>query len=341
MDLLTTGAFARASGLTRKALRLYDELGLLRPAVVDESTGYRYYGRDQLAHATLVAWLRRVGMPLARIRSVCDAADRAKAIRTWWAETERDTAARRDLVHGLLSTYDTQEPSMTTFVLDAAATTDRGLVRPADLDRASAGPTPLAVSDGFGPAGAEVSAALVARVAALPSSDETLEQLQSLVASAGGDDPDSGATVTALVRCGGDRIALVHVGDSRASLLRDGQLSRLTHDHTLVAAMVEAGELAETEAASHPQRSVLLRAVTPGADDDPDLARHTVHAGDCILLATDGLHTVVAADAIASALRDSTSPAGTVARLIELAHAAGAPHNIAVAVADVVAEDIR
>lgn len=140
-ELLTTGAFARASSLTRKALRLYDELGLLRPAAVDESTGYRYYGRDQLAHATLVAWLRRAGMPLARIRSVCDAGDRAEAIRTWWAEAERDTAARRDLVHGLLSTDDTQEPSMTTLVLDAAATTDRGLVRADDLDRAAAGPT--------------------------------------------------------------------------------------------------------------------------------------------------------------------------------------------------------
>lgn len=57
MDLLTTGAFAQASGLTRKALRLYDDLGLLRPAVVGESTGYRYYRRDQLAQATLVAWL--------------------------------------------------------------------------------------------------------------------------------------------------------------------------------------------------------------------------------------------------------------------------------------------
>lgn len=133
----------------------------------------------------------------------------------------------------------------------------------------------------------------------------------------------------------------MHVGDSRASLLRDGRLTPLTHDHTLVASMVEAGELTEAEAASHPQRSVLLRAVAPDTEVDPELARHTVRAGDRILLATDGLHTVVAADAIASALRDSTSPADTVARLIELAHAAGAPDNVAVAVADVVAEDIR
>ena len=74
MDLLTIGAFARASRLSPKALRLYDSLGLLMPAHVDEVSGYRFYRPDQLERARLVAWLRRLGMPLARIGVVCDLA---------------------------------------------------------------------------------------------------------------------------------------------------------------------------------------------------------------------------------------------------------------------------
>ena len=70
MELMTSGAFARASGLSRKALRLYDELGLLHPARVDPVTPYRFYHPGQLEQARLVAWLRRLGMPLAVIRSV-------------------------------------------------------------------------------------------------------------------------------------------------------------------------------------------------------------------------------------------------------------------------------
>ena len=70
MELMTSGAFARASGLSRTALRLYDELGLLYPARVDPVTQYRFYDPAQLEQARLVAWLRRLGMPLARILSV-------------------------------------------------------------------------------------------------------------------------------------------------------------------------------------------------------------------------------------------------------------------------------
>ena len=67
MELMTSGAFAQASGLSRKALRLYDELGLLHPTRVDPETLYRFYDPGQLEQARLVAWLRRLGMPLAVI----------------------------------------------------------------------------------------------------------------------------------------------------------------------------------------------------------------------------------------------------------------------------------
>src|SRR5579859_2254885 len=100
VDLLTIGAFARASRLSPKALRLYDSLGLLPPAYVDEASGYRFYRPDQLQRARLVAWLRRLGMPLARIGAVCDVArdapDQAAAqIAAYWAETEAELTVRQ------------------------------------------------------------------------------------------------------------------------------------------------------------------------------------------------------------------------------------------------------
>jgi PPM family protein phosphatase len=70
VGLMTSGEFARASRLSRKALRLYDELGLLRPVQSDPDSGYRRYAPAQLEQARLVAWLRRLGMPLVQIRSV-------------------------------------------------------------------------------------------------------------------------------------------------------------------------------------------------------------------------------------------------------------------------------
>ena len=95
MELVTIGAFARASRLSPKALRLYDSLGLLTPAHIDEVSGYRFYRPDQLERARLVAWLRRLGMPLARIGAVCDLArdapdQAAGLIAAYWAETEAE-----------------------------------------------------------------------------------------------------------------------------------------------------------------------------------------------------------------------------------------------------------
>src|SRR5205085_12351248 len=109
---MTSGAFAQASGLSRKALRLYDELGLLHPARVDPDTLYRFYEPGQLERARLVAWLRRLGMPLALIRSVSGlpSARAAEELAAYWAAVEAETAARRELavfLIGYLSGKDT------------------------------------------------------------------------------------------------------------------------------------------------------------------------------------------------------------------------------------------
>ena len=103
MSLISIGEFAQASRLSPKALRLYDELGLLVPAHVDEYTGYRWYAAEQLERARLVSALRRIGVPLARVKEILalPAEGAADEVRAYWAATEFEHAARGELA-GLL-----------------------------------------------------------------------------------------------------------------------------------------------------------------------------------------------------------------------------------------------
>jgi DNA-binding transcriptional MerR regulator len=177
VELMTSGAFARASGLSRKALRLYDELGLLHPAQVDPVTSYRFYDPGQLEQARLVAWLRRLGMPLADIRAVAKLpADRAATeLAAYWARVEAETSARRELAVFLIGYLS------------------------------------------------------------------------------------------------GSQLGLAHIGDSRAYLVRDGEVFQITQDHTLVQSLIDEGKITAEEAASHPQRLLLLRALTGEHTSRPDL----------------------------------------------------------------------
>jgi DNA-binding transcriptional MerR regulator len=100
VDLMSIGEFARLSRLSPKALRLYDELGLLPPAQVDPDSGYRWYAAAQLDNARLVASLRQIGVPLAQIQLILSMEPEAAAahVGAYWSGTEADHAARRDLV---------------------------------------------------------------------------------------------------------------------------------------------------------------------------------------------------------------------------------------------------
>jgi len=104
VDLMSIGEFARLSRLSAKALRLYDELGLLRPAQVDLASGYRWYASGQLDNARLVASLRQIGMPLAQIQLILDLEPAATAaqVGAYWSGAEADHAARRHLVGSLV-----------------------------------------------------------------------------------------------------------------------------------------------------------------------------------------------------------------------------------------------
>ncbi|MGW5771616.1 MerR family transcriptional regulator [Streptomyces longwoodensis] len=349
--LLTIGAFAKATRLSPKALRLYDELDLLRPARVDPDTGYRYYAADQLDRARLVAWLRRLGMPLARIREVCalDAACAAREVRAYWARVEAETAVRRDLAAFLvdhLSAPPSTEEDTVMLELRYAAHSDRGLVRPANQDTAYAGARLLAVADGFGPRGGPASSAAVEALKVLDSEEVTagnvLGLLEDAVRGAGeavrgvaGDSDEVGTTLTALLWTG-SRLALAHIGDTRAYVRRAGGLFRITNDHTVVQSLLDEGRLTPEEAGVHPQRALSLKALSRTGAPAPDVRLHDAVAGDRFLLCSDGLSGVVPDAEVDRLLVAADDPGTAVRSLVGAARDAGAPDNVTFVVADVV-----
>lgn len=353
MGLLTIGAFARASRLSPKALRLYDELGLLPPARVDPVTGYRHYAPEQLERARLVAWLRRLGMPLARIQQVCllPASGAAREISAFWARIEADTATRRDLAAFLVDHLSQKDSAMSPTVkpleLRYAALSDAGLVRPSNQDTAYAGSRLLAVADGCGSQGGAAGAAAVNALKHLETDSipagslldvlgDVIEQAKQAVhdIARSGSSEDTGTTLTAMLWTG-SQLALVHIGDSRVYLMRDGELFQITHDHTMVQSMVDEGRLSPEEAASHPQRSLLVRALGPGADTTPDMRLHDARRGDRYLLCSDGLSTVVSTGEIHRVLSGIGEPEQAVRDLVALANGSGGPDNVSCVVADV------
>ncbi|MBB0228603.1 MerR family transcriptional regulator [Streptomyces calidiresistens] len=362
---MTIGAFARLTRLSPKALRLYDDLGLLPPARVDPTNGYRYYSPDQVERARLVAWLRRLGMPLALIRRVCalDGPAAAGEVRAFMARAEADLAARRDLAGFLVDHLSRRESAVTStpstpsnsshpptprpLEVRAAALTDPGLVRDRHQDAACADPRVIAVADGFGPRGDSASAAAIEALRHAGAEGirdgDLLNVLQDAVdraraavrEAASGSAPRAiGTTLTAML-WSDTGPALMHIGDSRAHLLRDGDLRLITRDHTVVRTMVEEGRITPEEAESHPQRSLLVRVLADGADPTPDLRLHEARAGDRYLLCSDGLSTVVPEAELCRVLSEVPEPEDAVRELVGLANAAGGPDNIACVVADV------
>jgi serine/threonine protein phosphatase PrpC len=235
-----------------------------------------------------------------------------------------------------------------SLALRYAARSDRGLVRGNNQDSVYAGPRLLAVADGMGghAAGDVASKVVIAALEHLDDDAPSGDMLQALrEAVLDGSEhlrevirespqlEGMGTTLTAVLFAGG-RLALCHVGDSRAYLLRDGVLQQITHDDTFVQTLIDDGRITPEEANHHPQRSLLLRALN-GQDVDPDLSMREARPGDRYLLCSDGLSGVVSEETLAEALQDP-DPQSTADRLIELALRSGGPDNITVIVADVV-----
>lgn len=324
----TIGEFAARTGLTPKALRLYDELGLLVPAEVDASTGYRRYDADQVGSARLVARLRLIGMPLARIRAVLDAGPTGAGdlVAAFWRQVEADTAARGDLVADLLRSLE-EETVMNTPAPAGPILTgvrcEQG-TRESQQDAALARPGLIAVADGFGERDDLAAAALAAFAAG---------GLDAAIAATAPGGPDAGTTLSAVV-LDGAQATITHVGDGRVLLVRHGEVRRLTQDHTLVATLVESGQLRPEEAPSPPHRSLLVRALNgrPVAADQVTLG---LRSGDRLVVLTDGVHGVIDDDEIARMVVVDRAPQEVADALAEAVAAAGAPDNHAVVVADV------
>ncbi|MBC6457164.1 PP2C family protein-serine/threonine phosphatase [Actinomadura sp. HBU206391] len=230
-----------------------------------------------------------------------------------------------------------------------AARSDVGMLREGNEDSAYAGTRLLAVADGMGGhVGGEIASA--AAIDALRKLDadvpaaELLAALEHAVKQANENlhrivegDPTlqgMGTTLTAML-WSGSQIALVHIGDSRAYLLRNGELFQITHDHTLVQSLVDEGRISIDEAAVHPQRSLLLRALDGRGEVDPDLSLREARVGDRYLLCSDGLSGVVSAETIHQVLTGVADPEQAVRQLIDLANRGGGPDNITCVVADV------
>jgi len=238
-----------------------------------------------------------------------------------------------------------------TLALRYAVRSDVGLLREGNEDSAYAGPHLLAVADGMGgyEAGEVASAAVISTVAPLDKrsmpESELIDALAGAVTTAKQAlrriveaDPavgSMGTTLTAMLWANGSA-AICHIGDSRAYLVRDGDLYQITHDHTFVQALIDQGRIRPDEASSHPQRSLLLRALDGRTDADPDLSMLTAQAGDRYLICSDGLPVAATDDQILQALAGVPEPADAVLALIDLAIRGGAPDNVTVIVADVI-----
>ncbi len=145
-----------------------------------------------------------------------------------------------------------------------------------------------------------------------------------------------GTTLTALM-FDGVEFAAAHIGDSRGYLLREGGLRRLTRDHTLVQALVEDGRVAAEDAASHPRRSLLMKALQTTGSSEPDIWTFKAKQGDRYLLCSDGLSGPVTEAILRDVLDAGAAPADVIPELIRLANEGGGPDNITCVVADVVA----
>jgi PPM family protein phosphatase len=241
-----------------------------------------------------------------------------------------------------------------TFALHYALRSDVGLLREGNEDSAYAGPQLLAIADGMGghAAGEVASAVAISAISPLDKKnltdgEEMLDALAAAVAAARDtlhemsvSDPaveGMGTTLTALLWAGA-QVAVCHIGDSRAYLLRDNDLYQITRDHTLIQSLVDEGRLSPAAAANHPQRSLIMRALQGSTEAEPDLAIHEAMLGDRYLLCSDGLTDVVSDEDVHQVLSTVADANEAVSQLITLAIRNGGPDNITCIVADVVDE---
>jgi PPM family protein phosphatase len=220
--------------------------------------------------------------------------------------------------------------------------TDVGRQRTANEDSLVVRPPMFAVADGMGGAKAgEVASALAVEAveSARDSGDPTEEQLAAIVRSANrriydlavSDESRRGmGTTLTLVKVHDNQVSIAHVGDSRAYLMRDGDLSQLTRDHSLVAELERSGQITAEAAEHHPQRSIITRALGPEPDVEVDTYTLPGRAGDLFLICSDGLTSMISNEEVTSILRSAQSLEEAAEGLILAANQSGGKDNITV-----------
>jgi protein phosphatase len=232
-----------------------------------------------------------------------------------------------------------------SLVMRAAAATDAGPVRPNNEDSAFAGRKLVAVADGIGglPDGEQASGIVIEALAHLETSEvadpetaltQAVREANATIGAQGG---EMGTTVTAVLLAG-DRIALLHVGDSRAYLLAAGapEMVRLTRDDTYVQSLVDKGALTAEEARGHPRRSIITQAVK-GEPFRASVAAIPVEVGDRVLLCSDGLSDYVDDATIGEIVKTAPDPQACARLLVERALEVPTHDNVTAVVGDVVA----
>ena len=224
-----------------------------------------------------------------------------------------------------------------------AAATDVGLVRSNNEDAYLTAPPLFAVADGMGGHRAgEVASAGAIRTLQKEAGHDTdslvaaVQSANRVVHAEAAANPDlsgMGTTITAMMTTH-DSAQIVHVGDSRAYLLREGRLRRLTQDHTVVDRLAREGKIPADEVDRHPQRSVLERALGVGPEVDVDVQLLDVRPGDRLLLCTDGLTSMLDDDEIREILLTESDPQTAAQALIDAALAAGGKDNVTAVIVD-------
>lgn len=243
------------------------------------------------------------------------------------------------------SSYQSTERTRKGAVTKFGSRTDVGSVREQNEDSLIVNPPLFVVADGMGghAAGEVASEIAVNTILELAPDHADAEALGHAVeeanrdiinaALAGEGREGMGTTVTAAI-LERDKLVIAQVGDSRAYLLHNGELTQLTRDHSLMANMIEAGQITPEEARFHPNRSVITRALGNDPDTLPDLYEINVEDGDRLLLCSDGLYSMLEDDEIAAVMRRVSDPQRCASTLVNGAIAAGGHDNITVIVAD-------
>ncbi|HVX22240.1 MAG TPA: protein phosphatase 2C domain-containing protein [Acidimicrobiales bacterium] len=345
-ELLGIGDFSAECGLSPKMLRSYAAAGLLVPAAVDRSSGYRYYSTDQLHRARVIALLRHAGISVEAIASYFQDPTDARFDR-WDREIAREAAGRRRALaeaRAALALGAAPPPDRRTtatrgssMALDtfAGVASHRGTGE-TNQDATLVGDGLFAVADGIGGLqDGEVASRLAldtldAAFAAGRSASGLLSACREAndavwrQATARGTDPTMGTTLAVVAMTSDAGMLVVHAGDSRAYRLRDGQLDQLTDDHTVVGDLIRAGKLTDDDATTHPHRHVLTRALGVGPTVELDHAGVSCRAGDLFVLCTDGLSKALADDRLRTVLAGAGGAQESADRMVAAAVGNGA-----------------